>query len=133
MLSLWETAGTSPGVNDTHMGLSHLLACDQEALLLATAPGGAAIGTLIAVWDGWRASFYRLAVHPRWRRQGVALALLRRGESQLGKRGAVRLTAIVADDDPVAIDFWRGAGYERQQHRARFVRHLQNAEQRAAE
>jgi hypothetical protein len=34
-----------------------------------------------------------------------------------------RLTAIVADDDPTAMGFWRAAGYEHQQPRARFVRH----------
>ena len=50
--------------------------------------------------------------------------LLREGERRLRERGAVRLTAIVADDDEAgAMAFWRAAGYEQQQHRARFVRH----------
>ena len=49
--------------------------------------------------------------------------LLGEGERRLRERGAVRLTAIVADDEEGALGFWRAAGYERQQHRARFVRH----------
>jgi RimJ/RimL family protein N-acetyltransferase len=57
-------------------------------------------------------------------RRGIATALLRHGEQRLHARGAVRLTAIVADDDPTAIDFWETAGYTRQNNRARFVRHL---------
>jgi hypothetical protein len=49
---------------------------------------------------------------------------LREGEWRLRERGAVRFTAIVADDEAGAMAFWRAAGYERQQHRARFVRHI---------
>jgi ribosomal protein S18 acetylase RimI-like enzyme len=90
--------------------------------------GGAVIGSLIAAWDGWRGSFYRLAVHPVWRRQGIATALLRESEHRLRERGAARLTAIVADHDPAAIGFWQAAGYQRQQRRARFVRHVEHAE-----
>jgi len=43
-------------------------------------------------------------------------------ERRLRERGAIRLTAIVADDEDGAMSFWRAAGYERQEHRARFVR-----------
>jgi ribosomal protein S18 acetylase RimI-like enzyme len=99
-----------------------LLAADPQALLVAELDGVLA-GSLIAAWDGWRGSFYRLAVHPDWRLQGIATTLLREGERHLRARGAVRLTAIVADDDPTAMSFWRAAGYEHQQNRARFVRH----------
>jgi len=48
--------------------------------------------------------------------------LLREGERRLRERGAVRLTAIVAEDDPTAMSFWQAAGYTRQRDRARFVR-----------
>jgi ribosomal protein S18 acetylase RimI-like enzyme len=122
VLDLWETAGGPASVSDTREGLSHLLAHDGDALLLAES-GGMVIGSLIAAWNGWRGSFYKLVVHPDRRRQGLATELLREGERHLRARGAVRLTAIVIDEDPDAIAFWRAAGYERQQHRARFVRH----------
>ncbi len=127
VLSLWETAGSPQSVSDTREGLSRLLARDRDALLLAEA-GGVVVGSLIAAWDGWRGSFYKLVVHPDRRRQGLATALLREGERHLRARGAVRLTAIVIDEDPVALGFWRASGYEHQQHRARFVRHIQDVE-----
>jgi ribosomal protein S18 acetylase RimI-like enzyme len=120
VLRLWEAAGSAPTVTDNHDGLSRLLATDSEALLLAESDG-AIIGSLIAAWDGWRGSFYRLAVHPQRRRQGIATALLREGEQRLRARGATRLTAIVADDDPGALDLWTVVGYTRQENRARFV------------
>lgn len=121
VLCLWDAAGAPPSVTDTCEGLVGLLVSDSEALILAE-HDGTVIGSLIAAWDGWRGSFYRLAVHPDRRRQGVATALLREGERRLRARGAVRLTAIVAEDDPVAIGFWQATGYARQRDRVRFVR-----------
>jgi ribosomal protein S18 acetylase RimI-like enzyme len=121
VLRLWAAAGGPPSVGSTRAGLSRLLATDRDGLLLVES-GGQVVGSLIAVWDGWRGSFYRIAVHPERRRQGLATALLREGERQLRERGAVRLTAIVADDDPAAVGFWRAAGYRRQTDRGRFVR-----------
>ena len=122
VLDLWGAAGSLPSVTDSLDGLSRLLAGDPQALLVAELDGVLA-GSLIAAWDGWRGSFYRLAVSPEHRRKGLATMLLREGERRLRKRGAVRFTAIVADDDPTAMSFWQATDYEQQQHRARFVRH----------
>lgn len=121
VLDLWVVAGSLPSVSDSPDGLARLLAADPQALLVAEL-GGVVVGSLIAAWDGWRGSFYRLAVSPAHRRKGLATMLLREGERRLRERGAVRLTAIVADDEEGAMAFWRAVGYERQQHRARFVR-----------
>jgi ribosomal protein S18 acetylase RimI-like enzyme len=123
VLSLWQVAGITAGVSDSVEGLSLLLAADPEALLVAERDGHI-VGSLIAAWDGWRGSFYRLAVHPARRREGLATALLREGERQLQRRGAARLTAIVAEDEPLAVDFWRAVGYRRQPGRGRYLRHL---------
>jgi ribosomal protein S18 acetylase RimI-like enzyme len=121
VLDLWVVAGSVPTVSDSPDGLTRLLATDPQALLVAEL-GGTLVGSLIAAWDGWRGSFYRLAISPEHRRKGLAMMLLREGERRLRERGAVRLTAIVADDEAGALAFWRATGYERQQHRARFVR-----------
>ena len=121
MLDLWAVAGSLPTVSDSPDGLAALLAADPQALLVAELDG-VLTGSLIAAWDGWRGSFYRLAVAPAHRRKGLATMLLREGERRLRLRGAARLTAIVADDKAGAMAFWQAAGYERQQHRARFVR-----------
>jgi ribosomal protein S18 acetylase RimI-like enzyme len=125
VLGLWETAGAVPSISDTRESLSRLLSTDRDALLLAES-GGAPVGSLIVAWDGWRGSFYKLVAHPDHRRRGLATALLQAGERHLRARGAVRLTAIVVEDDPAAMAFWQTAGYQHQPQRARFVRHIED-------
>jgi ribosomal protein S18 acetylase RimI-like enzyme len=125
VLLLWETAGSPPGVTDSETGLRALLASDPDALLVADA-SGVLVGSLIAAWDGWRASFYRLAVDPGRRREGIATALLHDGERRLRARGAIRLTAIVVGSDATATGFWQAAGYMRQPDQVRFVRHAEH-------
>jgi ribosomal protein S18 acetylase RimI-like enzyme len=123
VLDLWAEAGSVPTIgDDSPDGLTLLLATDSQALLVAELDSVLA-GSLIAAWDGWRGSFYRLAVAPRHRRKGLATELLKEGERRLFERGAIRLTAIVAEDEDGAMGFWRAAGYGRQERRARFVRH----------
>lgn len=123
VLGLWLAADADPTVTDTIDSLRLLYATDAQALLIAE-EDGEVIGTLIVAWNGWRGSLYRLAVHPRLRRQGLATCLVREGERRLRDRGAVRIDAIVADDDPAAVGFWKASGYVRQHERSRFVRNL---------
>lgn len=127
LLALWSAAASAETVTDTRDGVLGLLNADPAALLLAESEGGELVGSLIAAWDGWRASFYRLVVHPDQRRRGLASALLREGERRLRARGAARFTAIVVEDDLDAIGFWVAVGYEQQQSRARFVRNLDSS------
>jgi ribosomal protein S18 acetylase RimI-like enzyme len=121
ILELWRLAGAVPSATDSSEALAVLLAVDPDALLVAET-GGRLVGSIIAAWNGWRGSFYRLAVHPAHRRRGIGTALLREGEGRLRRRGAVRLDAVVAADGPDALAFWEAMGYERQANRSRFVR-----------
>lgn len=120
---LWRAAEGPPSPTDGEEPLRLLLRHDPGALIVAEADG-MPIGSLIAAWDGWRGSFYRLAVDPAWRRRGIATALVRRGEERLAGLGAVRLTAIAVGSDRAATGLWTAAGYERQSDRGRFVRML---------
>ena len=97
MLALWELSDASPSVTDSIEPLQGLLAFDPQAILVADARG-AIVGSLIATWNGWRGSFYRLAVAPEFRRGGLATMLVREGEGRLRERGAVRLDAVVTAD-----------------------------------
>ena len=81
-----------------------LLNADPEALLVAEVDG-VVVGSLIAAWDGWGELLQAGRVAGATAR-GLATMLLREGERRLCERGAIRLTAIVADADARAMAFW---------------------------
>jgi ribosomal protein S18 acetylase RimI-like enzyme len=123
LLALWTHADAPQTVTDNVESLLRLGAFDPQAILVAEVRGEVA-GSLIAAWNGWRGSFYRLAVAPRHRRRGLATAVVREGETRLLERGAVRVDAIVAADEVAAPRFWTAVGYDRQIDRTRFVRNF---------
>src|SRR5580658_2847770 len=121
VLSLWREAETHPTTTDDIDSVGRLIAHDPAALLVAESEGRL-VGSVIAGWDGWRGSIYRLAVSPSCRRAGLAGALVREAERRLGGFGAQRLQAMVVSDDRQAMGFWRHGEWEEQHDRARFVR-----------
>jgi ribosomal protein S18 acetylase RimI-like enzyme len=123
VLDLWRRAEASPSSTESAEDVRGLLERDPEALLVAEA-GGTIVGTLIVGWDGWRAGFYRLAVEPAHRRNGLATALVRAGEERFRALGARRLNATAESHKPAAMAFWASAGYELQSSRSRFVKTL---------
>jgi ribosomal protein S18 acetylase RimI-like enzyme len=123
VLSFWELATEIRSTTDDFAGLTALVSRDPEALLVAC-DGGDVVGTLIAAWDGWRAAFYRLAVHPELRRHGLGRALVAEGESRLRDRGARRISLYAVEAHTGAMSFWHAVGYQPDPTDMRFVRNL---------
>jgi ribosomal protein S18 acetylase RimI-like enzyme len=124
VLDLWRRADAIPSATDTVEELQRLVRADPGALLVAE-DDGAIVGSVIAGWDGWRGSIYRLAVTPERRRRGLARRLVTEAERRLAARGALRLTALVAGDEPHAVGFWDQApGFERAPRYVRYVKML---------
>jgi ribosomal protein S18 acetylase RimI-like enzyme len=121
VLTLWARAEAEPTHTDNAESLTRLMAHDPSALLVAE-DDGRLVGSIIAGWDGWRGSIYRLVVAPSHRRSGLGTALLHEAESRLGAIGAVRLQAIVVSTDALATGFWSSSDWHEQSHRLRFVR-----------
>jgi ribosomal protein S18 acetylase RimI-like enzyme len=117
---MWAKAGAEPTHTDNPECLGELMSHDPGAVLLAEADGQT-VGTIIAVWDGWRGSVYRLAVAPSHRRQGLARQLLRAAEERLTGL-AVRFQAIIVETDDLATGFWQASGWHQQDARLRFTK-----------
>ncbi|HVT78522.1 MAG TPA: GNAT family N-acetyltransferase [Acidimicrobiales bacterium] len=120
VLALWARADAEPSATDDADGIARLLAHDAGALLLAERDGEV-VGSIIAGWDGWRGSIYRLAVDPRCRRQGVARVLLAAAQARLDALGTRRSQAIVVEGSASARAFWAASGWQQQTERLRFV------------
>jgi ribosomal protein S18 acetylase RimI-like enzyme len=124
VLDLWGRARSEHATTPDRLeDLKRLVLQSPGALLLAEI-NSLAYGVLIAAWDGWRGNLYRLAVHPKHRRGGVGLTLVRAGEDHLRRQGATRVTALVAYDDPVAAAFWNAVGYPQDLEIGRRVRNI---------
>ena len=120
-LELWREGDAEPSHTDDEASLTQLIGHDPASLLLADY-GGRVVGSVIAAWDGWRGSIYRLVVAPDVRRRGLGYRLLTDAEARLREAGAVRCQAIVVETDAQAVSFWGASGWERQVERLRYVK-----------
>ncbi|MEV8228353.1 GNAT family N-acetyltransferase [Streptomyces sp. NPDC079167] len=123
VLRFWREAAEGTSITDDHEGVARLITRDPEALLVAERDGRIA-GTVIAGFDGWRCSAYRLAVHPACRRQGVATALLEAAEGRFLALGGRRVDAMVLEANDRAHHAWGAAGYHREDRWRRWIKSL---------
>ena len=121
VLSFWGDAAAPTSTDDVD-GVGRLLERDPGALLVAESTPGRIVGTVIADWDGWRGSVYRIAVAPEYRRAGLGRRLLDEAENRLRRVGARRMHAIVVGTDPQALGFWESSDWDLQDSQLRFTR-----------
>ena len=123
VLALWRKAETAVSPTDTVEDLHRALTA-SPAVVLVTDAEGQIIGSVIGSFDGWRGNIYRLAVHPDFRRHGIARALVSEIEQRLIRRGAGRITAWVEQEHPWAMGFWQAIGYAVDTRMVRFINDL---------
>jgi ribosomal protein S18 acetylase RimI-like enzyme len=112
ILALWKAAGSGPSVTDTSDHL-RMLTAEMPDLFLVAESDGRLVGSVIGGWDHWRGHIYRLAVHPDYRRQGLARWLTSEIEARLRARGAVRIYALAATKQEMGVKFWESIPYEK--------------------
>ena len=123
VLEVWRRSETLPSVSDDMESVQRVVTEGPGTLLVAEADG-AMIGTIIAGWDGWRGSIYRLAVVPEQQRRGVARALVEAAVRWHRTQGARRTGAYTHLGEAHAMAFWRSLsaiGFEEVPDHRRFV------------
>ncbi len=123
ILDLWGRIDRHTGLPDRleYLEVFHAFAPD---LLLVAEGDGEIIGTVIGGWDGWRAQIARLSTDAKWRRKGVAQALVGEIERRLYERGARRIYALVDKRSAPAIPFWESYGYVANDNIVQYSRNL---------
>ena len=120
VLTLWRESA-EPSSTDDAAALTRLLEHEPGALILGES-SGQVVGSVIAAWDGWRGTIYRLAVAPSHRRSGLGSRLLQAGVQRLSAHGARRLQATVIETDARAMGFWRCTDWQQTGEQTRFTR-----------
>ncbi len=123
ILGLWGRIDRHTGLPDRREYLEVFHAFAPGLLLVAEADGQI-IGTVIGGWDGWRAQIARLSADAKWRRRGVAQALVGEIERRLWARGARRVYALVDKRSPPAVPFWEAYGYVANDQIVQYSRNL---------
>jgi len=111
----------APTTTDTATALRALIEHEPGALIVADEVGEI-VGTVVAGWDGWRGSVYRLAVAPPRRRQGLGARLLRAAEDRLAACGARRVHAVVVGTDDRAVAFWEATDWTHERGQRRYTK-----------
>jgi len=113
LVELWELSRLKyhPDGRDSQDRINKELGTPMAVFLVAEG-GGRLVGSLLGTTDGRKGWVNRLAVHPKWQRGGVALALLREMERRFDERGILVFCALIQDDNAVSKAFFERAGYE---------------------
>lgn len=120
VLALWRAAGHRRSATDDVASLRALLGHPTATLLVAVR-GHLVVGSALPAWDGWRATIYRVVLHPDHEvGDEVGHRLVERSVRWLQRFGVATVGAPV-DDTDAARDLWRGAGFRHDEHTLRFV------------
>ena len=112
LVALWrEVFPNAPAHNDPHTDIQHKLTVQPDLFLLAMA-GSKVVGTTMAGYDGHRGWVYYVVVSPRFRRQGIGTALMKRAEEDLARLGCPKINLQVRATNEAVVSFYGTLGYE---------------------
>jgi ribosomal protein S18 acetylase RimI-like enzyme len=113
---------------DAPEALNCMLTHDRGPVLVAELDGRV-VGTALGSWDGRWAWVTRLAVHPDFRRRGVAKLLMAEVERRLAALGAGFAALLVGTANAGALALYESLGYRRRDDVAFIVKRFGDGEE----
>lgn len=114
LIALWEAAGLhyKPAGRDSREAFAAQLDGGWQIALGIENDQGELVGSVLATHDGRKGWINRLAVHPDYRRQGIATRLIRAAEDALREQGIGIFAALIEPGNEASLALFEAAGYE---------------------
>ena len=113
ILALWQRAGLHslrPQGRDSRQALADQLA--QGQVVLGLEEDGKLVACVLITDDTRKGWINRLAVDPKYRRQGLGARLIAEAENELRKRGVQVFAALIHDDNLASLGLFQRKGYK---------------------
>jgi GNAT superfamily N-acetyltransferase len=112
--ALWQDAGLHirPSGRDSEEAFERQMASGLQTAIGVEAENGDLAGVVLATHDGRKGWINRLAVHPDWRRKGVAKTLIAAAEDALHTQGIDVIAALIEPGNTPSLACFQDCGYE---------------------
>lgn len=113
IMALWQAAGlhVRPKGRDSREAFERQLASGIQTVIGIETEKGDLIGVVLVTHDSRKGLINRLAIHPDWRRQGLAKDLLRAAEDLLHKQGIDVIAALIEPENMSSLKLFQATGY----------------------
>lgn len=114
IVALWQAAGLHirPTGRDSQEAFERQMAGGLQTAIGIETDSGELVGIVLVTHDGRKGWINRLAVHPDWRRQGVAKQLIVTAEGALREQGIDVIAALIEPGNTPSLECFLGSGYE---------------------
>lgn len=111
-VALWQaTPGVGLSSADEQEAIRFYLARNPGMSFVAVGDGNLA-GTILCGHDGRRGYIHHVAVHPNYRRQGIATQLVDHALAALAAIGINKCHLFIFGENETGIAFWQNSGWQ---------------------
>ena len=113
IMALWQAAGLHirPKGRDSREAFERQIASGILTVIGIETEQGDVIGVVLVTHDSRKGLINRLAVHPDWRRQGLAKKLISIAEDLLHEQGIDVTAVLIEPENTASLKLFQATGY----------------------